>query len=297
MKILLLGSQGQVGWELARSLMPLGTVVALGRRDLDLAQPEQLRTIVRAQAPQLIVNAAAYTAVDQAETDEATAFAVNAVAPGVLAEEAARGAALLIHYSTDYVFDGSLDRAYLETDATAPLSAYGRSKLAGEVAIASSGAAHLILRTSWVYGTRGHNFLQTMLRLARERETLRIVSDQMGAPTWSRWIADATADIARQAMQRHASERLESGIYNLTCTGATSWHGFAAAIIAEYRARYPDMPLRVKEIEPIATADYPLPATRPRNSRLDVSKLAQDYGIVPPAWQEALHLCMQEAQP
>lgn len=297
MKILLLGSQGQVGWELARSLTPLGSVVALSRSDVDLTQPEQLRDIVRAQAPQLIVNAAAYTAVDKAETDEATAFAVNAIAPSMLAEEAARSGALLIHYSTDYVFDGGLGQPYRETDITAPLSVYGRSKLAGEAAIAASSAAHLILRTSWVYGSRGHNFLHTMLRLARERETLRIVADQIGAPTWSRWIADATAQIAQQAMQRHTADVFESGIYNLTCAGATSWHGFAEAIIAEYRARHPDMSLRVKEIEPIATADYPLPARRPPNSRLDVSKLAQDYGIVPPHWREALHLCMQEVQP
>lgn len=293
MKILLLGSQGQVGWELARSLLPLGEVTALSRAEADLANPDALRRVIRTHEPELIVNAAAYTAVDRAETDEASAFAVNAVAPGILAEEARPRNALLIHYSTDYVFDGSAARPHSETGATDPQSAYGRSKLAGEAAIVAVGGAYLILRTSWVYGARGHNFLHTMLRLAREREALRVVADQIGAPTWSRWIADATAHVARQAMGRKAAGDFQSGIYHLASAGATSWHGFACAIIEQYRELNPDAGLAVKTIVPIATADYPLPAKRPANSRLDCAKLAQDYGIVAPDWLQALRLCVQ----
>lgn len=294
MNILVLGSQGQVGWELARSLLPLGKVTAWARQEADLAHPDSLRQAVRASAPDLIVNAAAYTAVDKAETDEAAAMAVNAIAPGILAEEALRGDALLIHYSTDYVFDGQSERAYVETDPTHPQSAYGRSKLAGEKAVADIGCDYLILRTSWVYGARGHNFLRTMLRLARERESLRVVADQTGAPTWSRWIADATAHIARQAMDKRGAQACQSGTYHLACAGATSWHGFASAIIEQHRLLYPTAALAVKAIAPIATAEYPLPAKRPANSRLDCHKLAADYGIVAPEWQQALRLCMMD---
>jgi dTDP-4-dehydrorhamnose reductase len=295
MNILVLGSQGQVGWELTRSLLPLGKVTALGRSDVDMSDPVALRRVVCASEPDLIVNAAAYTAVDKAESDEAAAMAVNAVAPGILAEEALRGNALLIHYSTDYVFDGqSTDQAYVETDSTNPQSVYGRSKLAGEKAIADAGCNYLILRTSWVYGARGYNFLRTMLRLGRERESLRIVDDQTGAPTWSRWIADATAHVARQAMNKRAAHAFQSGTYHLTCAGATSWHGFASAIIEQHRLLYPTAELAVRTIAPIATAEYPLPAKRPANSRLDCHKLAADYGIVAPDWQQALQLCMMD---
>jgi len=294
MNILVLGSQGQVGWELARALLPLGKVMALGRQGADLANPDALRQAVRANTPDLIVNAAAYTAVDKAETDEAAAMAVNAIAPGILAEEARHGKALLIHYSTDYVFDGQSDRAYVETDLTDPQSVYGHSKLAGEKAVAGAGCDHLILRTSWVYGARGHNFLRTVLRLAQEREHLRIVADQTGAPTWSRWIADATAHVARQAMHKRAAGAFQSGTYHLACANATSWHGFASAIIEQHRLLYPAVELAVQAIEPISTAEYPLPAKRPANSRLDCHKLAADYGIAAPDWQQALRLCMMD---
>lgn len=294
MNILVLGSQGQVGWELARSLLPVGKVTALGRQEADFANPDILRQAVRTNEPDLIVNAAAYTAVDKAETDESVAMAINAIAPGILAEEARHGKALLIHYSTDYVFDGQSDRAYVETDLTCPQSAYGRSKLAGEKAIADAGCDHLVLRTSWVYGARGHNFLRTILRLSREREHLRIVADQMGAPTWSRWIADATAHIARQAMENRAAQPFQSGTYHLACAGATSWHGFANAIIEQHRLLCPTDELAVQAIEPIPTAEYPLPAKRPANSRLDCHKLAADYGIAAPDWQQALRLCLMD---
>jgi dTDP-4-dehydrorhamnose reductase len=294
MNILVLGSQGQVGWELACALLPLGKVTALGRQGADLANSDALRQAVRACEPDLIVNAAAYTAVDKAEADEAAAMAVNAIAPGILAEEARHGKALLIHYSTDYVFDGQSNQAYVETDPTNPQSAYGRSKLAGEKAVAGAGCDHLILRTSWVYGARGHNFMRTVLRLAQEREHLRIVADQTGAPTWSRWIADATAHVARQAMDQRAAQAFQSGTYHLACAGATSWHGFASAIIEQHRLLYPAVELAVQAIDPIPTAEYPLPAKRPANSRLDCHKLAADYGIAAPDWQQALRLCMMD---
>lgn len=296
MNILVLGSQGQVGWELARSLLPLGKVTALGRQEVDLSNPDALRQAVRASEPGLIVNAAAYTAVDKAESDESLAMTVNGMAPGILAEEAKQHKALLIHYSTDYVFDGMSPRPYLETDPTNPQSAYGRSKLAGEEAIAAAGCDHLILRTSWVYGARGYNFMRTVLRLARERESLRIVADQTGAPTWSRWIADATSHIARQAIGRQSVREFSSGTYHLACADQTTWHGFANAIVDEYRKLYPDSGLAVKSIEPIATADYPLPAKRPANSRLDGSKLSVDYAITSPHWRHALQLCMADVQ-
>jgi dTDP-4-dehydrorhamnose reductase len=289
-----LGSRGQVGWELARSLLPLGRITALGREEVDLGDADALRRTVRACQPDLIVNAAAYTAVDKAETETEAAFSINAIAAGILAEEAKNHKALLIHYSTDYVFDGLATRPYSEMDPTNPQSVYGRSKLAGEEAIAAIGGDHLILRTSWVYGARGHNFMRTILRLAHERANLRIVADQIGAPTWSRWISDATAQIARQAIQAQVENRFNSEVYHLTCAGETSWHGFASAIIEEYRNIYSAEKLAVQNIEPITTAEYPLPAKRPANSRLDCSKLSADYGIAAPDWRQALRLCMED---
>lgn len=293
MKILVLGSQGQVGWELVRSLLPLGEVVALTRAEADLTQPDQLRAMVRSHQPALIVNAAAYTAVDKAESEESLAYAINAVAPGVLAEEAKRCGALLIHYSTDYVFDGTLDRPYLETDQPNPQSAYGRSKLAGEQAIAATDADYLILRTSWVYGARGQNFMRTILRLAAEREQLRIVADQTGAPTWSRWIADATAHVVREAMRLRQNDQFSSGIFHLTSSGSTTWHGFATAIIESCRQSRPQERLAVRDIQPILTSQYPLPAKRPANSRLACGKLLGEYGVVSPDWRLALELSLQ----
>lgn len=296
MNALVLGSQGQVGWELARSLLPLGKVSALDHEQIDLTDAAAIREVVRSFQPNLIVNAAAYTAVDKAESDVSAAMAVNATAPGILAEEAAKAGALLIHYSTDYVFDGMAAHPYKETDETQPKSVYGRSKLAGEQAIATAGDDYLILRTSWVYGVRGNNFMRTILRLARERQELRIVADQIGAPTWSRWIADATAHIARQAQQRRATKQFVSGLYHLTCSGSTSWHGFAREIVTGYLQLNPEVSLAVQNMEAISTAQYPTPASRPANSRLDCTRIAEDYGITCPDWHEALSLCMQELQ-
>lgn len=293
MKILVLGSSGQIGYELVRSLLPLGTITALDRTQADLSNADLLRKTIRSLQPSLIVNAAAYTAVDKAESDLANAMAINSIAPGILAEEAAKAEALFIHYSTDYVFDGNSERPYTETDVALPHSVYGRSKLAGEQAIAATSGDYLVLRTSWVYGARGHNFLQTMLRLAAERTELRVVDDQVGAPTWARWIAEATANIALQAQQRRAARKFVSGTYHLTCAGSTSWHGFASEIVAGYRKFHPDA-LAVRNIVAIATAEYPTPAKRPANSRLDCSKVAMDYGIACPDWREALHLCLQD---
>jgi dTDP-4-dehydrorhamnose reductase len=296
MNILVFGSHGQIGWELARSLLPLGHVIAVSREQVDLMDMAALCKTVQSARPTLIVNAAAYTAVDKAEIEIDTAIKINAVAPSILAEEAARIGALLIHYSTDYVFDGNSAKPYTETDATLPLSVYGRSKLAGEQAITASGCDHLILRTSWVYGARGNNFMRTMLRLAREQTSLRVVSDQTGAPTWSRWIADATAQIAFQAQQKRSAQTFASGIYHLTNSGTTTWHGFASEIISGYRQLHPQTPLTVQNIEAITTAEYPTPAHRPANSRLNCERITRDYGIACPDWKDALALCLQELQ-
>lgn len=278
-RILLTGKNGQVGWELQRTLAPLGEVLAFDRTELDLADPDRLVAIVRDAKPDIIVNAAAYTAVDKAESDIDAAMAINAAAPGILAEEAKRLGALLVHYSTDYVFDGTKQGAYVEDDEPNPLNMYGRSKLAGERAIQSTGCRHLILRTSWVYGLRGHNFLRTVLRLAVERDELRIVSDQVGAPTWSRLIAEAT-------MAALARADPPEGLYHASATGSVSWHGFAAAILSYVP------PERMPRLIAIPTSDYPLPAARPTNSRLDCSRLAHRFGIGLPSWDTTLSLCL-----
>lgn len=285
MRILLTGSNGQVGWELRRTLSTLGTVIAPSSQELNLADPDTIRRIVRQASPQLIVNPAAYTAVDKAESETAQALAVNGTAPGILAEEAKRLNAALIHYSTDYVFDGSLTRPYSETDAPNPLNSYGRSKLAGEQAIAASGCAHLIFRTSWVYGARGRNFLLTMQKLMAERDTLNIVADQIGAPTWSRSIAEASAQILAQLRMDAGRIADLSGIYNMTCAGQTSWHGFAQAI-----ARLTSSPC---QLNAIPTSAYPTPAQRPHNSVLAQEKLNLTFGLHMPAWDNALELCLQ----
>jgi dTDP-4-dehydrorhamnose reductase len=293
-RILLIGASGQVGWELARSLMPLGEVLVPQRTRCDLARPETLAALVAELAPQVIVNAAAYTAVDRAEAEEALAMRVNAEAVGELAVAARRSGALLLHYSTDYVFDGSKAGPYVESDPVAPLNAYGRSKLAGEQAIAAAGCEHLIFRTTWVYAARGANFLRTMLRLGAERESLRIVADQFGAPTWARNIADASALALAQAQRERAAGRFTSGVFHLAGGGETSWHGFAEAIFAQARATLPDNRLRVTEVLPIATADYPTPAARPPNSRLDQQALAERFGLRLPHWETALTRCIEE---
>lgn len=292
MTILLLGANGQVGWELRRALAPLGPVRALERAEADLADPDALSRAVRETAPSLIVNAAAYTAVDRAEEDEALAQAINADAPGLLAGEAKRLGIALVHYSTDYVFDGAGELPARESDPTAPLNAYGRTKLAGEAAIRDSGCAHLILRTSWVYSMRGANFLLTVKRLAAELEEMRIVADQTGAPTWARGIAGATALIlARCGAPAETGGLAEKGgLYHLTASGETSWHGFAEAIVDWMRAT--DQPVRCKQVHPIPTSDYPTPAKRPANSLLDCAKLRETFGIVMPDWRDQLGLCV-----
>ena len=291
MKILLTGCAGQLGRELKRSLACLGDVLACDRHSLDLAQTDGLRATVRAMAPKVIVNAAAYTAVDKAEAEPAVADAINGLAPGILAEEASKLGALLIHYSSDYVFDGSKATAYTENDAAAPLSAYGRSKLAGEQAIAASGARHLIFRTSWVYGLHGANFMKTMLRLGRRScETgseLRVVGDQVGAPTWTRHLADATALILTR-------RDLPSGLYHLAAAGETSWHGYAEAIFAE--AQHIGLLEKLPAVHRITSADYPLPAARPANSRLDCARLTRDFGLALPDWRTGLADCLADSR-
>jgi dTDP-4-dehydrorhamnose reductase len=278
-RILLTGRNGQVGWELERALAPLGEIIATDRATLELADPDAIRRVAREAKPELIVNAAAYTAVDQAESEPELAMRINAVAPGVLAEEAQRLGAWLIHYSTDYVFDGSSKRPYVEGDATNPINAYGRSKLAGEQAIAASGARHLILRSSWVYGQRRRNFLLAILQRAQSGAPLRVVDDQIGAPTWCRQIAEATARIV-------AGRSDVGGIYHLSAGGETTWCGFARAIVALAGID--------AEVRPIATAEFPTAAERPRYSVLDCAKLARDFGAALPDWRDGLGRCMAE---
>ena len=288
MNILLTGKNGQVGWELQRTLQPVGKVAAFSHAGLDLADAAAIRSKLDEVRPDVIVNAAAYTAVDKAESEPELAHEVNAVAPALLAQEAARRGALLIHYSTDYVYDGAKAAPYVESDKTNPLGAYGRSKLAGEEGIRASGCDHLIFRTSWVYAARGANFLRTILRLAAEREELRIVMDQIGAPTWARLIAEATALALRQALAERRHGRFESGLFHLACAGETSWHGFASAIVEGRQG------LRVKAVTPITTVDYPTPAQRPANSRLDTGAFRARFGLALPDWRDCLQLCLEE---
>jgi dTDP-4-dehydrorhamnose reductase len=294
--ILLLGRNGQVGWELQRTLAPLGKVVATeakgGPLSADLEDFDSLARAVREVRPQLIVNAAAYTAVDRAESEPDKAMRVNGEAPGVLAELAAEQGAGLVHYSTDYVFGGDAERPYRENDITGPQGVYGQSKLAGEAAIRQSGAAHLILRTAWVYGSRGHNFLLTMLRLMREREEIGVVADQSGAPTWSRLIAEATALLVMRCREgEKAIPEGRGGLYHLACGGQTTWFGFASAI----RERALELGV-LKEpcacVKPITTAEYPTPASRPAFSVLDCGKLREDFALELPGWEIALRLCL-----
>ena len=287
MKILLLGKNGQVGMEAQRALSPLGEVVALGRSAADLSRPETLRAVVRAHQPQVIVNAAAYTAVDKAESEPDLAHCINGIAPGVLAEEAQTANALLIHYSTDYVFDGSGNRPWQENDPVAPLNVYGQSKLVGEIAITQSKCRHLIFRTSWVFSPFGGNFVKTMRRLAREREELRIVADQIGAPTAAHTIADITAHCVRSILNDNRLVDSYSGIYHLASAGETSWHGFAQAIIERAAAQHA---VRVDRLLPIASSEYPTPARRPLNSRLDCSKLISRFRLHLPQWEDALSI-------
>ena len=283
MRILLTGKTGQLGWELERTLPPIGEVIAFGRAELDLADKDQIVSVVRSARPDVIVNAAAYTDVDRAEREPELAHAVNATGVATLAEEAKRAEILLIHYSTDYVFDGTKDEPYVEEDHPNPLNAYGQSKLAGERAVRDIDGAYLILRTSWVYAPRGRNFLLTIRRLLREREELRVVSDQTGAPTSAAALALAT----RELIIRHGVGVLSdaSGLYHMTAGGFTSWHGFATEI-----ARLENIGRPVRII-PITSSEYPTPARRPRNSRLSNEKLLQTFGIVLPHWEACLLDC------
>ena len=291
MRILLLGGNGQLGRELRRSLAPLGELVVATRDGVDadaaanFDDPTALAAMVRGSGADVVVNAAAYTAVDKAEADADAAFRVNSEAPGAIARACARIDALLVHYSTDYVFDGSASRPYREDDATAPLGVYGTSKLAGEDAIRASGARHAILRTAWVYASHGRNFLLTMLRLANERDELRVVADQIGAPTPAAWIADATADLIRRGVA-------ESGTWHLVTSGQVSWHGFASAIMEDAHAL--GLLERMPTVVPITTAEFPTPARRPAYSVLDTTRLHDDFGIVPPAWRGELRATLRE---
>lgn len=294
MRLMVTGANGQVGWELNRSLTVLGDVVALDRRQCDLSRPDQLPKLISDLKPDIIVNAAAYTAVDDAEREETLATTVNGTAVGVMAQEACRIGALLVHYSTDYVFDGLKDGPYTEEDPPHPINAYGRSKLKGEIAARDAGSSYLILRTSWVYGARGRNFLRTILRLSREREELRIVADQIGAPTSAPQIAQATAVAIAAAIRERADGHFASGLFHLTASGATSWHGFAAAILEGATRHALLAPSRAPCLVPIASEDYPRPAARPKNSRLVGDRLRRRFGIALPCWKEGLSLCLEE---
>lgn len=294
MKILLLGKNGQVGWELQRSLAPLGELIALGSDSQDwcgdLRDAAGLAATVRAVAPDVIVNAAAYTAVDKAESEEPACRAVNAGGPAVLAQEAARLGALLVHYSTDYVFDGSGETPWLEDAVTGPLNVYGQTKLEGEQAIAASGCRHLVFRTSWVYAARGGNFAKTMLRLAGERERLSVVNDQLGAPTAAELIADVTAHAVRATLRRPEL----GGIYHLAAAGSTSWHGYAQFVIEQ--ARHAGMAIKVapEAIIAVGSETFPTPAARPRNSRLATHKLQAAFDLVLPHWQTGVERMLTE---
>jgi dTDP-4-dehydrorhamnose reductase len=299
MKILLLGADGQVGWELRRSLAPLGELLALGRtpgvgsEGLDLADSTALTQAMKTMRPDIVVNAAAYTAVDKAESDETTAFAVNAAAPGVIARELAHTSGWLVHYSTDYVFDGSGNLPRDEEAATAPLGAYGRTKLAGEEAIRASGCRHLILRTSWVHAARGGNFARTMLRLAGQRDALTVVDDQIGAPTGGDLLADVTAHALRRAMVDDSV----SGTFHACAAGETTWCDYARHVVAWGHRAGLKLRATADTVAGIATRDYPTPARRPLNSRLDTRKLRHCFGLVLPAWQSGVDRMLAEALP
>ena len=285
LKILLIGRSGQVGWELERSLAPLGRIIAVDHSQLDLQKPADIRRWINEVEPQIIVNAAAYTAVDKAESDRDAALAINGTALGILGEEARKVNAAVIHYSTDFVFGGRKSAPYVENDPAGPINFYGETKLAGEQALQSSGAAHVILRTSWVYGLRGKNFLRTVLRLAKEQPRLTIVNDQIGAPTWSRLIAEATALIIAKKGQALVDVQ---GLYHLTCQGQTTWYEFAQQILTFSPAVQADE----IEIQPITSDQYLAPAKRPHYSVLDNGKLLHAFGILLPSWQDTLRMAL-----
>jgi dTDP-4-dehydrorhamnose reductase len=299
-RILITGECGQVGEALIRTLAPYGEIVAPTLEAFDLTDTEAIRRLMREVRPRWVVNAAAHTAVDKAESEPDLAFAINATAPRILAEEAKSIGAVVVHYSTDYIFDGSKPTPYVESDPANPLNVYGRSKLAGEMALSASGAAYFTFRTSWVYGATGNNFVRSMLRLAREREHLRIVADQHGGPTWSFELARLTADVIGQ-MERLAEQKAcslseavlpLSGVYHATGSGETTWYGFAAQAIAELQKHEPGT--KLASVEPIPTSEYPTPAKRPLNSMLDCSKLARVFGWRMPDWRDSLSLVVAE---
>ena len=286
--ILLIGKNGQVGWELQRTLLPLGNVIALDRAQMDLTQPDAIRRGIRDAAPDVIVNAAGYTTVDKAESEPELAMQVNAVAPGIIAEETKRASALLIHYSTDYVFDGTKSTPYVEEDEPNPVNAYGRSKLEGERAIAAAGCAHLILRTSWIYSGRGSNFVLTMLRLAREQKELTIVDDQIGSPTWARALANFTVELAQSTSLEN-----RSGVYHLSAIGYASRLDFSNAIL-RYAKETSTIKLGWAELQPITTANFPLPAERPLNAATSKEKIKNLFGIEMPPWEMQLQQFISE---
>jgi dTDP-4-dehydrorhamnose reductase len=288
MKILLIGKSGQVAWELQRSLRPLGEVTAFDCPEIDLGRPESLPAIVRQVKPRFIVNAAAYTAVDKAESEQDVANRVNGDSVGVLAREAAAIGAWMVHYSTDYVFDGTGTRPWTEADSTNPVNAYGRSKLLGEQQLAASGCRHLLFRTSWVYAARGHNFVRTILRLAAERDSLRVIADQHGVPTSAELLADVTALALHQVRREGAAGDARAGTYHLVPRGETTWHGIAVAAVEEALAAGAALKCTPDRIAPIPTSEYPLPAVRPSNSLLSVDRVEQAFGIRCPDWRAHL---------
>jgi len=294
MKILLTGKNGQVGFELQRSLAPLGEIVAVDQTDCDLADAEAIRRLVTATRPDIIVNPAAYTAVDKAETDQVRAQAINGVAPGIFGEEAAKLGALVVHYSTDYVFRGDKPGLYTETDDPDPQSVYGKTKLAGERALAASDAKHLIFRTSWVFGAHGVNFAKTMLRLAAERPSLKVVADQFGAPTSAALIADVTAQVLGQYLCRPASADFPYGLYHLVAAGRTNWHEYAQAVVMAAMTAGKPLKLGPHDVQAITTAEYPLPAPRPANSCLDTTLLRNTFGLSLPDWRQGLQHVMTQ---
>lgn len=298
MKILLLGKSGQVGWELQRSLAPLGQLVALDRHSTDfcadLSQLSALAQTVRAVKPDVIVNAAAHTAVDKAESEPELARTLNALAPEVLALEAAKLGAWLLHYSTDYVFDGSGHQAWVETDRTAPLNVYGASKLEGERLITQHCPRHLIFRTSWVYAARGNNFAKTMLRLGQQRDSLSVINDQFGAPTGAELIADITAHVLRQVSQQPGRADQLAGIYHLVASGETTWFDYAKHLLAQVQQAQPAIKITATSILPVASSAFPTAAKRPHNSRLNCAKLANSFNLTLPAWQSGVDRMLSE---
>jgi dTDP-4-dehydrorhamnose reductase len=298
MKILLLGKNGQVGWELQRSLAPLGEVIALDRHSQDfcgdLSNLQGLAATVQAVRPDLIVNAAAHTAVDKAESEPDLARTLNALAPGVLAQEAHKLGAWLVHYSTDYVFNGHGSQPWLETDTPAPLSVYGQTKLEGEQLIAAHCSRHLIFRTSWVYAARGGNFAKTMLRLAQERERLTVIDDQWGAPTGAELLADVTSHAIRQVRHRQQPQPEQAGIYHLAASGETTWYGYAKHVIAQAESVHSAIKIIANEVAPVPTSAFPTPARRPHNSRLNTGKLQSTFGLTLPAWQQGVDRMLAE---